>query len=189
MGRLSAFNFSRARLPTDLEIIVAKLRPADGNNGPVSPPAFHRWWKRVRNVKQLLIRKKEIAGALESSEQRQHFNLGFIKRSSGQFGTPAHQTFKMQFTLRPRKDALIHCANNLEGHGWSLSVSFLKEGSTFGSFLDSQAGLRFSSGFVCCLTIIYVLHSQLSFYVLPLAASQFSSLLVAFVSGLDLRMF
>lgn len=95
----------------------------------------------------------------------------------------------MQFTLRQRRDALIHCANNLEGHGWSLSVSFLKEISTFGSFLDSQTGLRFSRGLICCFTIIYVLHSQLSFYVLPLAVSQFSSLLVAFVSGLDLRIF
>lgn len=32
VGRLSAFNFSRARLPTELEIIIAKLRPDDGNN-------------------------------------------------------------------------------------------------------------------------------------------------------------
>lgn len=51
MGRLSAFNFSRARLPTELEIIIAKLRPDDGNNGPVSPLAFHGYKKRVRNVK------------------------------------------------------------------------------------------------------------------------------------------
>lgn len=65
MGRLSAFNFSRARLPTELEIIIAKLRPDDGNNGPVSPLAFHGYKKRVRNVKQLLIRKKKLLEPLD----------------------------------------------------------------------------------------------------------------------------
>lgn len=65
MGRLSAFNFSRARLPTELEIIIAKLRPDDGNNGPASPLAFHEYKKRVRNVKQLLIRKKKLLEPLD----------------------------------------------------------------------------------------------------------------------------
>lgn len=105
---------------------------------PSLTSCFSLMSKRVRNVKQLLIRKKEIARPLRYLGQCQNFNLGFIKRSSRQFGTPAHQTFKMQFTHRLRKAALMLCANNLESHRWRLSVSFLKEASTFGSFLYSH---------------------------------------------------